>query len=664
MSHQHSGLLSRAGAGFAPAAEAREAIRKAQEYLLSIQNEDGHWCGELEGDTILESEYILTMHYLGRAGEAKIAKAAEYIRRKQLDGGGWAIYPGGPTEVSASVKAYLALKLLGDRAEDAHMTRARAAIRGLGGLDACNSFTKIYLSIFGQYDWSRCPSVPPELVLFPRWFYFNLYEMSSWSRAILVPLSIISARRPSCPVPESARIPELAVEGYRPQHDSLWSALFHGLDGGIKLVEKLPLATARQIALERAERWILERLEDSDGLGAIFPPIVNTIIALHAQGYPFEHPVVSRQVRELERLEIETGDTLRLQPCFSPVWDTALAVNALIESGFPAGHADVARAAAWLLDRRGHGGGDWRVKNGRAEHSGWYFEYANPFYPDCDTTSQVITALSKVDPPDAKLSTRVRAAIFEAHSWHLSMQNRDGGWGAFDRECAREILTYVPFADHNAMVDPSTADLTARGLETLASLGFDEGYLPARRAIDFLRREQEPDGSWFGRWGCNYLYGTWLALWGLRAAGQDLSAPWARRAVEWLRSRQNADGGWGETPLSYDDPAQKGRGPTTASQTAWALLGLIAAGEAASAEVARGIEFLLAHQNDDGSWTEEQWTGTGFPRVFYLRYHLYAIYFPLLALGVYERETGRARPAARRPAALHVAGTAPKAVAP
>ena len=664
MSYQNSGLLSRSDPGRDPGFGTREAIRKAQEYLRAIQNEDGHWCGELEGDTILESEYILTMHYLGRTAEPKVRKAAHYIRQKQLEEGGWAIYPGGPSDVSASVKAYFTLKLLGERPDAPHMMRARATIRGLGGLDACNSFTKIYLSIFGQYDWNKCPSVPPELVLFPHWFYLNLYEMSSWSRAILVPLSIISARRPSCAVPESARIRELSVEGYRPQHGSLWSAAFHGLDAWIKVVEKLPLGPARQLALERAERWILERLENSDGLGAIFPPIVNTIIALHAQGYPFDHPVVSRQVRELERLEIETDDTLRVQPCFSPVWDTALAVNALIESGFPAGHPDVARAAEWLLDKRGNGAGDWRVKNERTEHSGWYFEYANPFYPDCDTTSQVITALSKVHPPDADLSARVRGAVFEAHSWHLTMQNRDGGWGAFDRDCARELLTYVPFADHNAMVDPSTADLTARGLETLASLGFDRGYLAARRAIDFLRREQEPDGSWFGRWGCNYLYGTWLALWGLSAIGEDLRAPWARRAVEWLRSRQNADGGWGETPLSYDDPAQKGRGPSTASQTAWALLGLLAAGEAAAPEVARGIEFLLARQNHDGSWSEEQWTGTGFPCVFYLRYHLYPIYFPLLALGIYEKEALRERRGARSSAGLHIAAATPKVAAP
>ena len=640
----------------------REGVERAQRYLLSLQNEDGHWCGELEGDTILESEYILTLHYLGRLAEPKVRKAGNYIREKQLAQGGWAIYPGGPAEVSASVKAYFTLKLLGDDPQAAHMRRARDVIRALGGLDACNSFTKIYLSIFGQYDWGRCPSVPPELVLLPSWFYVNLYEMSSWSRAILVPLSIISARRPRCAVPESAHVRELVVEGHRGRRGSPWSAAFLGLDLLIKHVEKLPLPS-REVAIERAERWILERLENSDGLGAIFPPIVNTIIALHAQGYAFDDPVVERQVLELERLEIETESTLRVQPCFSPVWDTALAVNALVDSGLGAASPALACAAEWLLDRRGNAAGDWRAKNRDVEHAGWYFEYANPFYPDCDTTSQVITALCKIAPADAELSARIRSAVFEAHAWHLTMQNRDGGWGAFDRECGRELLTHVPFADHNAMVDPSTADLTARGLEALAGLGFDRGYLPARRAIAFLRREQEADGSWFGRWGVNYIYGTWLALCGLRTIGESLDAPWARRAVSWLESRQNADGGWGESPRSYDDPSWKGRGESTASQTAWAVLGLLCAGDTESSAVRRGIDYLLRGQNEDGSWSEAAWTGTGFPSVFYLRYHLYPIYFPLLALGTFEKLCRHERRDARS-VEPHVAAATPRVATP
>jgi len=666
LSTQSTSLLSVVDASNDLRRRVRESIGRSQDYLLSIQNDDGHWCGELEGDTILESEYVLTMHFIGRVDEPKVRKAAKYIRDRQLPDGGWAIFPGGPPDVSGSVKAYFVLKLLGDSPDSPHMFKARRVIREMGGLDACNSFTKIYLSIFGQYDWHKCPSVPPELLLFPRWFYINIYEMSSWSRAILVPLSIISARKPRCPVPPAAGISELRVKGFRPQRRSLWASLFHGLDAGIKAVERMPFRVAREMAIKRAEQWILERLSDSDGLGAIFPPIINTIIALNSLGYELDHPTVAQQVRELERLEIEEDDTMRVQPCFSPVWDTALAVNALVESGMAASHPHLLRAAEWLLNKRGNPAGDWKFKNERVETTGWFFEYANPFYPDCDTTSQVITAMSKLDGSATDLGARCQRAVFEAHHWHLSMQNRDGGWGAFDKDCDKDILTQVPYADHNAMLDPSTSDLTARGLETLALLGFTREYPPARRAIDFLYREQEADGSWFGRWGCNYLYGTWLAAWGLRTIGEDLNAPWARRAAEWIKSRQNQDGGWGELPLSYDDVEHKGRGPSTASQTAWALLGLMAVGEADSPEVTRGLDYLLAEQNADGSWSEEHWTGTGFPGVFYLRYHLYPIYFPLHALSIYQQEQDRVREPHRESAVtnLHVASSTPRVAAP
>jgi squalene-hopene/tetraprenyl-beta-curcumene cyclase len=619
----------------------QDGIERTQRHLLEIQQEDGHWCGELEGDTILESEYVLTMHFLGRTGEDRVRKAANYIRHKQLATGGWGIYPGAAADVSASAKAYFVLKLVGDDPDAPHMAAARLAIRGLGGLDACNSFTKIYLAIFGQYDWERCPSVPPELVLFPRWFYINIYEMSSWSRGILVPLSIISSRKPHCEVPESANIAELRVADYRPPRRGMLASMFHVADAAIKRIERLGVAGLRERAIKRCEAWTLEHLRDSDGLGAIFPPIVNTIFSLHALGYPLDHPVIQRQVEELERLEIEEDDTLRVQPCFSPVWDTAISMNALIESGVSPSDPAILRGAEWLLHKRGNTEGDWKVKNDHAEGPGWYFEYANPFYPDCDTTSQVLTTLSKIEAFGTDLYPRLQRAIFESHQWHLSMQNRDGGWAAFDRECDKEILIHVPYADHNAMLDPSTSDLTARGLESLAQIGFDRHFPAAARAVDFLKREQEEDGSWFGRWGCNYLYGTWLALWGLRSIGFDMESGRVAKAAEWIKSVQNDDGGWGELPHSYEDPTTKGIGPSTASQTAWAVLGLIAAGEIESDAVENGVEYLLEHQQTDGTWNEEHWTGTGFPCVFYLRYHLYRIYFPLLALGVYRTETER-----------------------
>ena len=634
----------------------RDAVERAQRHLLSLQADDGHWCGELEGDSILESEYALTLHYLGKSGTPKFAKIAAHLRSQQTSTGGWAIYPGGPTDVSASVKAYFVLKLAGDDPEAPHMRRTREVVLRAGGLEACNSFTKIYLAIFGQFPWSRCPSVPPELVLLPRWVPFQIGEMSSWSRGILVPLSLISARQPRCPVPDHAGIAELATGEPRTPLRTPWDPAFHAADLAIKRAERFPFDFLRRIAIARAERWILDRLEDSHGVGAIFPPIVNTIIGLSAIGYPLDHPVIRSQVRELERLEIEEESTLRVQPCFSPVWDTAYAIHALVESGVPSDDPALVRAAIWMTERRGDRRGDWAATND-CPHAGFYFEYANPFYPDCDTTAQAITALSRVDAPAGDARRRCQEALFRAHAWHLSMQNGDGGWAAFDRGNDRQRLTRVPFADHNAMIDPSTADLTARAIEALVDLGFGGEYPAVRRGVEFLRASQEADGSWYGRWGCNYLYGTSLSLSALSRSGTPSDAPEVRRAVLWLESVQNGDGGWGETPATYEDPSQKGLGESTASQTAWALLGLIASGGAHSESVERGIQFLLDTQSPDGSWSETAWTGTGFPRVFYLRDHYYPLYFPLLALGAFAkaREPKPRRSRARDNGLLHVA---------
>ena len=628
---------------------ADQAIDGARDFLLSIQQEDGHWCAELEGDSILESDYILLMHFVGRHDCEKARKAGNTIRAKQLggpSGGGWAIYPGGPPEISASVKNYLVLKLLGDDPDAPHMRAARGVILRLGGIEACNSFTKIYLAIFGQYPWDRCPAVPPEIILLPNWFYFNVYEMSSWSRAIVVPLSIIWARKPFCDIPAYAHIPELLVEGSRlpvAPHNThtarIWRRLFFALDRSLKMAEGMSLTPLRERALERAEEWILERLESSDGLGAIFPPIVNCIYAFHSLGHRVDEPLILKQLEELEKLEIEEGDTLRLQPCFSPVWDTVLTMNALLDAGTEPGSAPMQRAARWVLDREVKQAGDWQVKLPHVEPGGWYFEYANEFYPDCDDTAEALMCLSHIRFDEPELEARRKGAIERALRWQLSMQNRDGGWAAFDKGCDKEILTYVPFADHNAMIDPSTADITSRTLIALYRYGFDRSDEPVRRGLEFIRRTQEPDGSWYGRWGCNYLYGTWLALRALSAAGESPSAPAVQRATAWIRSRQNDDGGWGETYGSYVDPESKGRGHSTASQTAWGLLGLLRVGDVESNAVRRGVDHLLRTQRQDGTWRDEYWTGTGFPKVFYLRYHLYATYFPLEALGVYRALT-------------------------
>jgi len=622
-----------------------DSILGARERLLELQEPDGHWCAELEGDTILESEYVLLLLFLG-GREEKIEKVAKYIRSKQLVDGGWSIYPEGPTDVSASVKAYFVLKLVGDDSEAPHMVQAQQSIRRLGGLEACNSFTKIYLSIFGLYDWNRSPGVPPELILFPKWFWFNIYEMSSWSRAIVVPLSIIWAKKPSCPVPEHALLDELRivdsrVSGPRFSRGSLahhgWSLFFQVVDRIHKRLERLGMMPFRQRALAKAEQWTLERLEQSDGLGAIFPPIVNTIIALRSLGYPEDHPTIQSQLEELEKLEIEEHGVLRVQPCKSPSWDTALSINALGERDEPEIRPHLERAVEWLLDHEVRESGDWREKNPNGTIGGWYFEYNNEFYPDIDDTAQILTAVRKLVTDDVNLGQRWDEAAQRAIAWMLSMQNQDGGWASFDKGCDRKFLTYIPFADHNAMIDPSTTDITARVLEALTRYGYDRSSLAVNRGVEFLYREQESDGSWYGRWGCNYLYGTFLALGALEAVGEDPSRESLQRAAHWVRSVQNPDGGWGELPESYRKRDRKGVGPSTASQTAWAILSLLAAGDHDSDSVRRGIEYLESTQLANGEWEDVSWTGTGFPEVFYLKYHLYATYFPLYALELWRQ---------------------------
>ena len=617
----------------------RQALASGREYLQSVQGDDGHWRGELEGDTILESEYILTMYFIGRAGEDRVRKAANYLLEKALPEGGWAIYPGGAPEVSASVKAYFVLKLLGHDMNAPVMRKARRVILELGGLSATNSFTRLYLAIFGQVPWERCPAVPPELILLPNWFPVSLYEMSSWSRGIVVPLAIIWASKPYCPVPEWAHISELWIDG--PPHytsrSRFWCNFFKGIDMMLRFLERHRMTPLRERALKTCQKWMIDHFEKSSGIGAIFPPIINSIIALRCLGYALDHPVLQSQIMELERLEIEESETLRVSPCFSPVWDTALTMVALAESGLEAGHASLGKGAEWLLSKEVRTVGDWKVKNPQGKPGGWYFEYANELYPDVDDTFQVLTALAGMIFQDEALEREKAQAMKRGLDWVLTMQNDDGGWASFDRNCNRQFLTQIPFADHNAMIDPSTSDIVGRGLETLAILRFRRDDARVRRAIDFLYKEQEPDGTWFGRWGCNYIYGTWLALRGLECIGEDMQQPHLQKAAAWLRFIQNPDGGWGESLRSYEDPNEKGKGGSTPSQTAWALMGLMSTGDFGSPNLRRGIDYLTRTQKEDGSWKDELWTATGFPKVFYLRYHLYASYFPVQALGRYLR---------------------------
>jgi squalene-hopene/tetraprenyl-beta-curcumene cyclase len=614
------------------------AIDKAVSYLAALQHEDGYWLGELEADTTLESDYIFYLHVLDRFDEKRVTKLAEYVRRRQLEDGGWNIYFGGPSEINATVKAYFALKLAGHSPESKFMIRARDRALQLGGLERTNSFTRLYLALAGVIGWEMVPAIPPELMFLPRWAGINIYEMSSWTRAIVIPLTILHARKPTWPVPSNARLDELftgkpsASKGL-----NLWKTAFVTLDRLLKLYERLPWKPGRERAVRRSSQWMLEHFERSEGLAAIYPAMMNSIFALMALGYSPEHPMTARQIDEFSRFEIEEIDTLRVQPCVSPVWDTAIAAFALLEANTAPTDTGLQKATQWLLQKQILGGGDWQIKNPDAEPGGWAFEFRNDFYPDVDDTAFVLMALQDVSYPEP---ARLSQAIDLGLKWTVSMQNKDGGWGAFDRDNDRSFLNNIPFADHNAMLDPSSPDVTARVVECLGRFGWTIWHSRIRRALDYFLQEQLPAGPWYGRWGVNYIYGTSGVLRALDAVGAQKN-PKAReameRAVAWLQSVQQDDGGFGESIASYDDPNLMGTGETTASQTAWGLLGLLTVLPPTDPAVQRAAQYLLDRQNEQGSWDEEPFTGTGFPKVFYLKYHLYRHYFPLFALARYRR---------------------------
>ena len=576
------------------------------------------------------------------ANEERFRKAICEIARHQNEDGGWPIYQGGPSNISASVKAYFAFKLCGHGPDEPALVKAREYILANGGVPAVNTFSKIYLCALGQYDYDAVPAIPPEIVLFPNWFWFNIYEISSWSRAILIPLSICYAKKPFRKIAPEQGIDELFPNGrlrsqLRLQWDDKlisWRNFFLVLDRVTHMFERVHVRPLRWLALKKAEKWMLERLEMSDGMGAIYPGILNSIIALRCLGYSLDDPQVIRAIDEFEKLGIEEQDTFRMQPCMSPVWDTAYALFALGESGVSSNDPRMVAAAEWILKKQIRNKGDWSIKNPKTPPGGWYFEFNNEFYPDIDDSAMVMLGLSHVDTPDQRYQSE---SVKRAIDWVLSMQCKNGGWASFDKDNDRMVFQYVPFADHNAMLDPPTVDITGRVLECLASYGFSLSDKPVKRAIQFIRAEQEPDGSWFGRWGVNYLYGTMCVLRGLDALGFDNHEAMVQQAAEWIRMMQNPDGGWGETCDSYDDPNAKGIGPSTSSQTAWAVLGLMAAGDFHSDSVASGIAYLLGEQRANGSWFEVPYTGTGFPRVFYLKYHMYFQYFPLLALTQYAK---------------------------
>jgi squalene-hopene/tetraprenyl-beta-curcumene cyclase len=619
---------------------AREAAHASAAALQRLQKPEGYWRGDLTADTTLESDYVLLTLWLhppsngewNPPSRARIDKALASILDRQLADGGWNIYADGPSEVNATARAYVALKLGGFDPERPEMQRARDRVLTLGGLQAANSYTKINLSLFGLFPKQFAPTVPPELVLMPGNL---LYEMSSWTRAIVVPLSIVQARGAQKATPGGIAVEELYAPGKKlvlPKKDRL-SAVFNQADRVLKLWERRGNKDIRAKAVRDAEKWMLDRTRFSDGLGAIYPSMMYSIMAMDALGYERDHPDLAEALRQFDALILETEDRLRFQPAVSPLWDTAIAMFAMGELG-AADPAGMRRAADWLLDREVRRKGDWSVKRPDLRPGGWAFEFANEFYPDIDDTAMVLLALEHARASDSERQTRAERRAVE---WLLGMQSSDGGWAAFDVDNNWQLLNKVPFADHNAMLDPTCPDITGRVLEALCRRGFTLEHPAIARAVEYLLNHQRDDGSWYGRWGVNYVYGTFLALRGLRASGSPLAEAAMRKAADWLRGVQNADGGWGESCVSYDLHCFAAA-DSTPSQTAWALLGLEAAGDRNSAAARNGVNWLLERQNARGAWDEDLDTGTGFPNVFYLAYHLYRHYFPLLALAVFGGE--------------------------
>lgn len=624
-----------------------EAIAKAQERLLSLQNERGYWIFDLEADATIPSEYILLQRFLGREIELDLReRLASYLRGRQLQDGGWPLYTDGMADISATVKAYFALKLLGDRPDEPHMTKARQLILGMGGAAKVNVFTRITLCLFGQLPWHTVPAMPIEIMHLPKWFFFNLYKVSYWSRTVIVPLLILYAKRPVRRLGPGEGVSELFLEPPKEVRHldrfvpkNIRKNAFILLDRLLKLVDPLMPQGPREKALRLAEKWTIERMQGEGGLGAIFPAMANAVMALQVLGYPDDHPDMARGIKAIEDLILLREEEAFCQPCLSPIWDTCLSLSALLEAGLPAGHKSVTNAVEWLFRKQILVPGEWSYCAPDLQPGGWCFQFENTFYPDVDDTPMVLMALLRAGILDKE---KYRDRIAKAANWVIGMQSSDGGWGSFDIDNNHLYLNDIPFADHGALLDPSTSDLTGRCIELLSMLGYGRDFPPIAKGLKFLKKEQEDFGGWFGRWGVNYIYGTWSVLMGLKRVGEDMSRPYIRKAVEWLKSCQNADGGWGETCYSYDCPSVGGKGASTPSQTAWALLGLMAAGEVHSSSVQRGVHYLLSMQDFQGGWDEKAFTGTGFPTVFYLRYHGYGQYFPLWALGVYRRlRTGK-----------------------
>lgn len=622
---------------------AQRALDAAAEALLGRQFEDGHWRFDLEADVTIPSEYVMLQRFFGRSDSSREARIAHYLKRRQLTNGSWALYYEGPGDISATVKAYFCLKLVGHQEHELHMTKARQWIRANGGAEAVNVFTRITLAIFGQIPWRTVPAMPVEIMFLPSWWFFNLSKVSYWSRCVIVPLLVIFSKKPTVDIPSRNGIRELFLSNPDElrsldffQKGFFLKNCFIALDRVLKVVDPLIPGFIRNRAVCLAEKWMREHTKGSGGIGAIYPAIANAAMALKLLGAREDDPDFVRQINAIENLVLDSDKETYCQPCVSPVWDTCLSLSAISEGGAPNDHPAVRQAVEWLFDNQIFVGGDWSQNTKDLEPGGWAFQYENEKYPDVDDTGMVLMALLRAG---AHEKSAKKKRLNQALNWVLGMQNPDGSWGSFDigNDCA--YLNDIPFADHGALVDPGTADLTARCIELLAMVGHGKESPAVERALDFLRVDQEDNGSWYGRWGVNYIYGTWSVLAALGAIGEDMAKPYVRKAVHWLEEHQNADGGWGESCNTYDDKDLGGCGVSTASQTAWAMLGLMAADESSSVNVRRGADYLIRTQNANGEWDEEEYTGTGFPKVFYLRYHGYSRYFPVWALSTYRRNS-------------------------
>lgn len=620
-------------------------IQRATRNLIGMQYHKGYWWGELESNCAIQAEFLLLTHFMGVPDPAKWRKIVTYIKRRQLPDGGWPIWYGGPSDLSIAVECYFAMKLAGVDPNEPAMAKARAFILSKGGVPKTRIFTKMWLALFGQWEWSGTPVLPAEVMLLPNNSPFSIYEFASWARGTIVACIVLLNVKPVCPVPEPAKIDELYPLGrektkytFGKEESFLgWSSFFIAADKALRVWEASPVKPLRKKALDKAAAWIIERQETDGSWGGIQPPWVYSLMALKSLGYANDHPAIAKGMAGFDSFARETEDTFWTDACVSPVWDTCLAMLALQDAGVPATHPSLARATEWLLKEQVlHRKGDWAVKRPKLEPGGWAFEFENDVYPDIDDTAMVLVALHKMgwdkDP-------RMQLAIERGVQWLFGMQSKNGGWASFDVDNTKGFVREIPFCDFGEVLDPPTEDVTAHVLEILGRLGYRASNDKAtKRGLDYLKATQKADGSWWGRWGVNYVYGQGAVLPALKWLGEDMRQPYIRKAVRWLEERQNPDGGWGETIESYAKPELAGRGPSTASQTGWALLALIAAGEARGAAAHRGVEYLAKTQLPNGSWDEPHYTGTGFPMDFMINYHLYRDYWPLMALGQYRQE--------------------------